>query len=143
MKRGREISFVILFLVVLSFSFVSAGFFGDLFGKKVSFSPEEPTRGDVNKDGLINSKDVEDLTNHIFVTYTAPDPLWLGDMNRDGELSIIDPSLLVDLTRYQRGDLNKDGKLSQEDADMFADYLHAGNENSAPVPLDLGDLNYE
>ena len=52
-------------------------------------------RGDANGDGVINIADVVYLLNYLFLSGSAPDPLWLGDANCDGVVNIADVVYLL------------------------------------------------
>ena len=60
------------------------------FGISKSFS-----RGDVNKDGNVNSGDVVYLINYLFVGGPEPQPWKSGDVNCDGSISSADIVYLI------------------------------------------------
>jgi hypothetical protein len=53
------------------------------------------TRGDVNKDGMIDMSDAIFLLNYLFKGGPVPDPYALGDANSDGEILVEDPIFLL------------------------------------------------
>ena len=55
------------------------------------------TRGDANRDGVINAADIVYLVNYLYKYGPAPNPLWLGDFMVDGIVNVGD---IVALTNY-------------------------------------------
>jgi hypothetical protein len=53
------------------------------------------TRGDVNKDGIIDVADVMYLINYLFIGGSAPDPMWLGDATCDDVVDVADVMYLI------------------------------------------------
>jgi hypothetical protein len=53
------------------------------------------TRGDVNKDGIIDVADVMYLINYLFIGGSAPDPMWLGDVTCDDVVDVADVMYLI------------------------------------------------
>jgi hypothetical protein len=55
------------------------------------------TRGDCNKDGIVDAADVVLLINYLFQNGSPPDPMEAGDANSDG---VVDPADVVHLINY-------------------------------------------
>ncbi len=51
--------------------------------------------GDANGDGLIDVADVTYLINYLFISGSAPDPLWVGDCNCDQVVDVADVMYLI------------------------------------------------
>jgi hypothetical protein len=59
------------------------------------FEPLGYRRGDVSRDGVINTSDVLKMQNYISKIITFDESqLYLGDMNNDGQVSLADVRLL-------------------------------------------------
>jgi rhodanese-related sulfurtransferase len=53
------------------------------------------SRGDVNKDCVVDIADVVYLINYLFIDGSAPDPFWAGDANSDGQVDIADVICII------------------------------------------------
>jgi hypothetical protein len=61
-------------------------------------------RGDVNKDGKIDTNDAVFLREYIFSSGTAPNPLYLGDFNNDGKVNVGDVVAILNYLKNNRAD---------------------------------------
>jgi hypothetical protein len=67
---------------------------GDYFYAKLTYYPLV-SRGDANRDEVINVVDVVYLINYIYINGPAPVPLEVGDANSDGVVDIADVVYLI------------------------------------------------
>lgn len=106
--------------------------------------------GDLNQDGVIDSKDVDLLTQYIQDKRLHPLTSYqekLADVNQDGIIDELDLDCLkefVSPTMYDIGDINMDGTISTADLTLLKDYVK--NPSSVVVTdfqLRLMDVNQD
>ncbi|MDP2789502.1 MAG: dockerin type I domain-containing protein [bacterium] len=99
--------------------------------------------GDLNRDGIVDGKDLRLLSNYLTSTGIQPTSLAGADVNRDGAIDIADLSALVDmlatLFRVPASDLTGDGIVNADDINFLTKYVVS--KGPAPSPLSKADYN--
>lgn len=110
--------------------------------------PEENaySLGDINKDGVIDNKDLDYLGKYLIEEPGYNCDLDVADINGDGKISLKDETLLRNMINnssasgYKKGDINKDGTVDKQDITYFERYLAGWTGYSCP-DTSVGDMN--
>jgi len=105
MKKERSVSFLVLIIilsVVFSLSFVSAGWFGDVFGKITgraldssgNLEPAWCEGADFNKDGKVNVGDMAMFSSCYNKNLSENPNCTITDINEDGKVNVGDLAII-------------------------------------------------
>ena len=107
-----------------------------------------PTSADVNKDGVVNSADINFMNTFIGTTAGTPDFKPSLDFNGDGKIDATDAALFQVIYNQatqptKSADLNKDGLVDYRDLQIFSDAVKNGY-NKADFDLNSdGKIDYK
>lgn len=97
--------------------------------------------GDLDDNGYINLADVEFLIDYIFRNGDYPEPLEIGDFNKDGIVDVGDPVAIIAYLKANgiKGDVNSDLKVDLDDVNYLIDYIF--KHGPEPIIFTTGDFN--
>ena len=125
--------------------------------------PNEPITdyvfyGDINEDGVVNSKDITRLRQYLNNVYDISEQqIKNADINGDGKINAVDVTLLkkyiISPSEYNNclpdspitnyilyGDINEDGEITEEDSTLLSNYLN-NNTKISDQALKNSDVN--
>jgi hypothetical protein len=132
----KKILVVIFIAMMVAVSLVCCWIFG-------AFADNSILRGDANKDGLLNGKDIVSIEQ--MVLQKIPKNLE-ADVNEDGSVNMLDiPYLEFKIINMKWGDANQDGKLNMADVVtvermILMDYITPEADANQNGQVDMGDV---
>lgn len=115
-----------------------------LLSSAVSFTVSAETdyqKGDVNRDSVLNYKDVLYYRYYLAMYDEYEIDLSTGDYDDDGDITVFDMLLVYNhvLTLYEIGDINNDGVIDSRDIQHLKNYLNGDEEYE--LLADFADVN--
>lgn len=98
--------------------------------------------GDLNRDGVVDSQDLDLFTRVKNGEYTLDDEQkWLADLDGDKEVTDKDYDILVDIINadYIKGDLDKNGVVDANDASIALELFKS--EKIQALDIKIGDMD--